>query len=183
MALRRTEPCTENNRISYVAMDAKLALSPAWPRDQWQRFNSRFIALEAVLNDTKEKQLGRVARRTGNIDFNFNDTCINPADTMTCAEAAALGWCMSWYGYHRPQSIFEPRAFPAFGLAAWLAHLPDRPRRTGYSEWLDCVAEWLRTDLLASWQAWHDIAVFMQAHGTYFLHSALAKPADFARMR
>jgi hypothetical protein len=182
MALRRTEPCAENNRISYVAMDAKLALSPTWPRGQWQRFNAGFIALESVLNDTQESQLGSVARRKGNIDFNFNDPCINPADRMTSADAATLGWCMSWYGYHRPQSIFEPRAFPALGLAAWLAHLPDRPRRTGNSEWLDCVAEWLRADLVASWQAWHDIAVFMQAHGTYFLHPALAKPADFARM-
>ena len=45
------------------------------------------------------------------------------------------------------------------------------------------VAESLRDDLDASWNTWHQITAFMNAHGTYFLHPALAQPADFAARR
>jgi hypothetical protein len=91
-----------------------------------------------------------------------------------------LGWCMTWYGYLRPESVFQSRPHPAFGLAIWLAHLPDRPRAIPSRQWLTYLAEWLSNDLNASWQAWRQITEFMKAHGRYFLHPALTPTADFA---
>src|ERR1700674_936032 len=90
---------------------------------------------------------------------------------------------MSWYDHLRPESLFRSSAPPAFGLAAWLAHLPDRPRLMPNPDWFAQVAQSLRHDLEASWRTWHHIASFMKEHRTYFLHPALVRPEDFARAR
>jgi hypothetical protein len=157
--------------------------SMSWPRHQWPRFGTRFIAMETALNRAAADRLAGTTRTKSDVHRIFDDCCTAPADALSSAETATLGWCMSWYGYLRPESIFDTRLYPAFGLAAWLAHLPDRPESRPPSEWFAAVSESLQHDLDASWSAWHGIACFMMGHGTYFLHPSLARPGDFAYAR
>lgn len=154
---------------------------PSWPRQQWRHFNVRFIALEAILDGARNYLVATTRGARTIVTFNLNGTVA--ADKSCVDEMATLGWCMSWYGHLRAESIFRPRLYPAFGLAAWLANLPERPRLNSHHEWFAQVAESLRDDLDASWNTWHQITAFMNAHGTYFLHPALAQPADFAARR
>jgi hypothetical protein len=152
----------------------------SWPRHEWKRFNVPFILLESIINNAKEKHFVGICQNENSIRLLFTDHGIAPANSLCAQEAAALGWCMSWYGYHKPTSIFRSCAHPAFGLAVWLAHLPDRPRTLNGRQWLALLAQWLTSDLDRSWQVWRRIGDYMHAHGKYFLHPALASPADFA---
>lgn len=181
-ASRPSEHSDKGARVSRTGRNYAMALTPHWPREHWPHFDAGFIALEHMLDNAKEQRLRRDVRHPGQFVFDANDPCIHSTKTMTMLQAATLGWCMSWYGYSRPQSIFEPRTCPAMGLAAWLASLPQRARET-HRDWFDRVAHWLRSDLVASWEAWHRLAEFMRPHNAYFLHPALAKPADFARLQ
>lgn len=154
--------------------------SPVWSRQEWRRFNASFVFLESIINNAKDKCLLGTRLHEDIIRHSFTEQCVAQIDSLHRHEAATLGWCMSWYGYYKPESIFRSRTHPAFGLATWLAHLPDRPRSIYRRQWLILLADWLSRDLNRSWQAWCNIVTYMQAHGRYFLHPTLVSTADFA---
>ena len=133
-----------------------------------------------ILNDARDHQLAAISRRRNTGDFKFNGECVAGADSINAAEAATLGWCMSWYGYLQLEPIFRPQLHPAFVLASWFAHLPNRPLLISRQRWFAHVEMLLRYDLVASWKTWCRIAKFMRTHEMYFLHPALAQTAWFA---
>ena len=151
---------------------------PIWPQQQWRRFNAAFVGLEAILNSARNP-LVDAAMSNAKI-FRFKNHCIAAANALPITHAATLGWCMSWYGYHQPASILQSFPHPAFGLAAWLAHIPDRPIGMRRARWHVQITQWLHNDLANSWHTWHCISTFMHAHGKYFFHPMLSQPSDFA---
>jgi len=84
--------------------------------------------------------------------------CIAPAETLHVAHAATLGWCMSWYGYDRPASIFHSYPHPAFGLTAGLL-ISQIVSSIRPSQWRLQIDKWLRNDLDKSWRVGGEFAI------------------------
>jgi len=49
--------------------------------------------------------------------------------------------------------------------------------------WTDQLTAWLQDDLTTSAWVWRHIVLFMRKHKYYFLHPALARPAELAAYR
>ena len=152
-----------------------------WPERRWPHFGDRFRALESTLECNAVARRLRITCGASRVSRYFDSQGTAPAAAFSAGEMATLGWCMSWYGFHQPASIFMERQWPAFGLSAWLARCRDRPPFTLQREWLALLTYSLQLDLDASWRVWHDITCFMKRRGTYYLHPSLARPSDFAQ--
>jgi hypothetical protein len=153
-----------------------------WATIEWPHFKESFRLLERILANARHFRFATTLSCHVHKHFaRFDRDGIAVAHGIAPHAVAALGWCMTWWGHIRPASAITLCEHPAFGLAVWLAELPDRPAGMSQDRWVDCVADWLREDIATTWNAWQRITEFMHEHGAYFLHHALVPLGYLAR--
>lgn len=153
----------------------------------WPHFDvdTSFPRLERIVRAARSRLFARngdqlVGKRWHKI---LIDDLVMPSGDAPQGVAAAMGWAVSWFGSSQAVTPFAADAAPAFGLAAWLAHLPLRPPDFHPKRWQDLEMNWLLEDLELSARAWETLAEFMGQQRFYLLHGKAVNLTTLARQR
>jgi hypothetical protein len=152
------------------------------PRD-WPHFGCSFADCERTLRAAGQRLFQGIHEECerGRWRHLLAVDLVAPSDTMGSDTAAALGWTVTWTSCGQTLAPGLVRPTPAFGLAAWLANLPDRPPGTPRRQRHAQMLAWLVEDLEVSAQMWRRVAAFMKSKGVYLLHGALVDLPKLAR--
>lgn len=150
----------------------------------WRHFRAFFLTCESLVLAARSSVIAtRLRNELASYRSIVGTTLCVPADRLLPAEAAALGWLISWTTATDALTDVgaeESTRMPSLGLAGWLAHLPVQPSSMKSHAWHLQVLQWLRDDLSLSGDLWLQLARFMQAKGHYVLRTPIALPVALA---
>lgn len=150
----------------------------------WPHFALGFAAHERLVRAARTRLFDKPYFRTDDEQGHrlLSSNLVTPVAAIDRATAASLGWSVSWFS---PCQALVPAAdfrAPAFGLAAWLARIPQRPSTLPHSAWNRRVSRWLLHDLALSARLWEQMADFMSTRGHYLLYGEAVSPRALASL-